>query len=126
MFWHAMPPEVNTSRLMAGAGPAPMLQAASGWEALALALETQAAELAASLANLTSVWSAAASERAVAATMLMVTWLHTVAAQAQKRAVQAAAQANSYSLAMVTTPPIPEIEQNHITHAVLQATNFLG
>lgn len=126
MFWHAMPPEVNTSRLMAGAGPAPMLQAASGWEALALALETQAAELAASLANLTSVWSGAASERAVAATMPMVTWLHTVAAQAQKRAVQAAAQANSYSLAMVTTPPIPEIEQNHITHAVLQATNFLG
>lgn len=126
MFWHAMPPEFNTARLMAGAGAAPMLQAAAGWEALAISLETQADELAASLASLTSVWSGTASERVVAATMPMVAWLRTVAAQAQKRAMQATAQANSYSLAMATTPPLPEIEQNHITHAVLEATNFLG
>ncbi|MCT7661235.1 PPE family protein [Mycobacterium deserti] len=126
MFWHAMPPELNTGRLMAGAGPAPMLQAAAGWEAFAISLETQADELAASLANLTSTWSGSASERAVSATMPMVVWLRTVAMQAQKRALQATAQANSYSLAMATTPPLVEIEQNHITHAVLEATNFLG
>ncbi|OBF90012.1 hypothetical protein A5790_17280 [Mycobacterium sp. 852002-51152_SCH6134967] len=126
MFWHAMPPEFNTARLMAGAGAAPMLQAAAGWEALAISLETQADELAASLASLTAVWSGTASERVVAATMPMVAWLRTVSAQAQKRAFQATAQANSYSLAMATTPPLPEIEQNHITHAVLEATNFLG
>ncbi|VEG37673.1 PPE-repeat containing protein [Mycolicibacterium flavescens] len=126
MFWHAMPPEFNTARLMAGAGAAPMLQAAAGWEALAISLETQADELAASLASLTAVWSGTASERVVAATMPMVAWLRTVSAQAQKRALQATAQANSYSLAMATTPPLPEIEQNHITHAVLEATNFLG
>ena len=126
MFWHAMPPELNTARLMAGAGPAPMLQAAAGWEALAISLETQADELAASLASLTSVWSGSASERAVAATMPMVAWLRTVSAQAQKRALQATAQANSYSLAMATTPPLPEIAQNHVTRAVLHATNFLG
>ncbi|WP_276050632.1 PPE family protein [Mycolicibacterium elephantis] len=121
-----MPPELNTARLMAGAGPAPMLQAAAGWEALAVFLETQADELAASLAALASAWSGSASERAVAATMPMVIWLRTVSAQAQKRALQATAQANSYNLAMATTPPLPEIEQNHITHAVLEATNFLG
>lgn len=126
MFWHGMPPELNTARLMAGAGPAPMLQAAAGWEALAVFLETQADELAASLAALASAWSGSASERAVAATMPMVIWLRTVSAQAQKRALQATAQANTYSLAMATTPPLPEIEQNHITHAVLEATNFLG
>ncbi|MGV0791357.1 PPE family protein [Mycolicibacterium sp. XJ1819] len=126
MFWHGMPPELNTARLMAGAGPAPMLQAAAGWETLAIFLETQADELAASLASLMSAWNGSASERAVAATMPMVLWLRTVSAQAQKRALQATAQANSYSLAMATTPPLPEIEQNHITHAVLEATNFLG
>lgn len=124
--WMALPPEVNTGRLMAGAGAAPMLQAAAGWEALAVLLETQADELAASLANLSSVWTGGASERAVAATMPMVVWLRTTSAQAMKRALQAANQANSYTLAMATTPPIPEIEQNHITHAVLEATNFLG
>ena len=46
--------------------------------------------------------------------------------QAQKRAMQATAQATSYTTAMATTPPLPEIELNHITHAVLEATNFLG
>lgn len=124
--WTALPPEVNTGRLMAGAGPAPMLQAAAGWEALAVLLETQADELAGSLANLSSMWTGTASERAVAATMPMVLWLRTTSAQAMKRALQAANQANSYTLAMATTPPLPEIEQNHITHAVLEATNFLG
>lgn len=124
--WAALPPEVNTGRLMAGAGPAPMLQAAAGWEALAVLLETQADELAASLANLSGMWSGMASERAVASTMPMVVWLRTTSAQAMKRALQATNQANSYTLAMATTPPLAEIEQNHITHAVLEATNFLG
>ena len=27
---------------------------------------------------------------------------------------------------MVTTPPLPEIEMNHVTNAMLNATNFLG
>ncbi|HEX2284955.1 MAG TPA: PPE family protein [Mycobacterium sp.] len=126
MIWHAMPPELNTARLMAGAGPLPMLQAAAGWEAFAIELETQADELASSLAALSSTWTGGASERAIAATMPMVSWLRTVAAQAQKRAAQATAQANSYNLAMVTTPPLVEIAANHITRAVLHATNFLG
>ncbi|MFI5506058.1 PPE family protein [Mycobacterium sp. NPDC051804] len=124
MEWHGMPPEVNTARLMLGAGPAPMLQAAMGWEALAISLETQADELVASLTALTSAWSGSASERAVASTMPMVVWLRTVSAQAMKRALQATAQANAYTAAMATTPPLVEIEQNHITHAVLEATNF--
>lgn len=126
MIWHGMPPELNTARLMAGAGEAPMLQAAAGWEALAIFLETQADELAGSLAALSSAWSGAASERAVTATMPMVVWLRTTALQAQKRAMQATSQASSYATAMATTPPIPEIEENHITHGVLEATNFLG
>jgi PPE-repeat protein len=126
MFWHGMPPELNTARLMVGAGAAPMLQAAAGWEALAISLETQADELAASLAALTSAWSGTASERAVAATMPMIAWLRAVSAQAMKRSLQSVAQANSYEQAMATTPPIPEIEQNHVTNAVLNATNFFG
>ncbi len=126
MIWHGMPPELNTARLMAGAGEAPMLQAAAGWEALAVFLETQADELAGSLAALSGSWNGTASERAVTATMPMVVWLRTTALQAQKRALQATSQASSYAMAMATTPPIPEIEANHITHGVLEATNFLG
>ena len=126
MFYGALPPEVNTARLMAGAGPSPMLQAAAAWETLAISLETQAEELAASLAALQGSWQGSASEQAVTATTPMVVWLRTTALQAQKRAMQAIAQANAYTVAMITTPPLPEIEMNHVTHAVLEATNFLG
>lgn len=126
MFWHAMPPEVNTSRLMAGAGTAPMMQAAAGWEAFAISLQTQADELAGSLAALQGVWSGSASERAIAAITPMIIWLRTVSAQAHKRSAQALAQATAYTAAMATTPPLVEIEQNHITRGVLHATNFLG
>jgi PPE-repeat protein len=126
MFYGALPPEVNTARLMAGAGEAPMFQAAAGWETLAISLETQAEELAASLVSLQSSWQGSASQQAVDATTPMVVWLRTTALQAQKRAMQAIAQANAYTMAAITTPPIPEIEMNHITHGVLEATNFLG
>ncbi|MGB0961253.1 MAG: PPE domain-containing protein, partial [Mycobacterium sp.] len=108
-IWGALPPEVNTSRLMAGAGPAPMMQAAAGWETLGISLETQADELAASLASLAQLWQGIGSERAVQASMPMVTWLRVLSLQAQKRALQAAAQATAYSSALATTPQLPEI-----------------
>jgi PPE-repeat protein len=126
MFYGALPPEVNTARLMAGAGEAPMFQAAAGWETLAISLETQAEELAGSLVALQSSWQGAASQQAVDSTTPMVAWLRTTALQAQKRAMQSIAQASAYTAALVTTPPLPEIEMNHVTHATLEATNFLG
>ncbi|WP_343601683.1 PPE family protein [Mycobacterium sp.] len=122
----AMPPELNTARLQAGAGPAPMLQAAAGWEAWAAALEAQAAELTSTLTSLSGAWTGMGSDRGVAACMPMVVWLQMLATQAQKRAAQAAAQAQSFTTAATTTPQIPEIVENHVTHAVLEATNFLG
>jgi PPE-repeat protein len=126
MFYGALPPEVNTGRLMAGAGDAPMFQAAAGWEMLAISLETQAEELAASLVALQGSWQGAGSQQAITASTPMVQWLRTAALQAQKRAMQAIAQASAYTAALVTTPPLPEIEMNHVTNAVLNATNFLG
>lgn len=126
MFYGALPPEVNTGRLMAGAGDAPMYQAAAGWEMLAISLETQAEELAASLVALQGSWQGAGSQQAITASTPMVQWLRTAALQAQKRAMQAIAQAGAYAAALVTTPPLPEIEMNHVTNAVLNATNFLG
>ncbi|QUR66518.1 PPE family protein [Mycobacterium spongiae] len=126
MLWHAMPPELNTARLMAGEGAAPAIQAASGWEALSIAQETQADELAASLALLGQAWTGTASERALAATTPMVVWLRTAATSAHTRALQATAQAAAYTRALAMTPSLLEIATNHITHAVLTATNFLG
>lgn len=121
-----MPPEVNTARLMMGAGTAPMLQAAAGWQALATALTAQAAELDVALKSLQQLWTGASSERAIAAATPMVTWLQTAAGQAEQRAAQATAQAAAYTAALVTTPTLPDIAVNHVTRAVLTATNFFG
>ena len=52
----------------------------------------------------------------------MVIWLRTVSAQAMKRAMQATAQADSYSLAMATTPPSGDRAEPR--HTWLEATNF--
>lgn len=126
MLWHALPPEVNTALLMAGAGPEPMLQAATGWESLATALDTQAVELAGLAVSLQQAWTGPSSERAAAAIEPALAWLHNASQTAQRRGIQAAAQAASYARALGTTPSLPEIAVNHITHAVLSATNFLG
>ncbi|MDP7706156.1 MULTISPECIES: PPE family protein [unclassified Mycobacterium] len=126
MFWHAMPPELNTARLMAGAGPAPMLAAAMGWQALAAALDAQAVELTARLNSLGEAWTGGSSDKAISNALPMVTWLQTTSTQAKTRGLQAAAQAAAYTQAMATTPSLPEIAMNHVTTAVLTATNFFG
>jgi PPE-repeat protein len=126
MFWHAMPPELNTARLMAGAGPTPMLAAAMGWEALSTALDAQAVELTARLNSLGEAWTGGSSDKAISSATPMVTWLQTASTQAKTRAAQATAQAGAYTQAMATTPSLPEIAMNHITTAILTATNFFG
>ncbi|ORB87688.1 hypothetical protein B1987_19775 [Mycobacterium kansasii] len=126
MWWHAMPPELNTARLMAGAGPAPMLAAATGWAAFAAALDAQAVELTARLNSLGEAWTGGGSDKAIAAALPMVTWLQTASTQAKTRGLQATAQAAAYTQAMATTPSLIEIAANHITTAILTATNFFG
>lgn len=126
MLWHAMPPELNTARLMAGAGPVPMLEAATGWESLSVAFDAQAMELSAQLRALGEAWTGASSDRAIAAAMTMVTWLQSASAQAKLRAKRGTAQAAAYMEALAATPSLPEIATNQITHAVLAATNFFG
>lgn len=93
MLWHAMPPELNTARLMAGAGPAPMLAAAAGWQTLSAALDAQAVELTARLNSLGEAWTGGGSDKALAAATPMVVWLQTASTQAKTRAMQATAQA---------------------------------
>jgi hypothetical protein len=103
-----------------------MLQAAAGWQSLAASLTLQADELAVSLHALGAAWTGQSSETALAAALPMVAWLHSAAAMAQLRAARATAQAAAYTQAVATTPTLPDIAANHITKAVLTATNFLG
>jgi trimeric autotransporter adhesin len=46
MNFSVLPPEVNSLRMFAGAGPGPMLEAAAAWESLAAELQAAASSFA--------------------------------------------------------------------------------
>jgi PPE-repeat protein len=125
-MYAALPPEVNTGRLIAGAMAEPYLQAEMGWQLLAAQFSAALSGLTAQIAAMSSIWEGMAAERAQAAFAPYIGWLGTVIGLAEARAAAAAAQAAAYTAAVVTTPTLAEIAENHVTHAVLEATNFLG
>lgn len=121
-----MPPEANTGRMIAGAGAEPYLQAEMGWQALALDYTAAMTALRTSILTVSSAWQGMASAQAQAAFEPYLAWMMAVIAQAEQRAIAAAAQAATYSTAVAETPTLGEIADNHITHAVLEGTNFMG
>lgn len=125
-MYAGLPPEVNTGRLIAGAMAEPYLQAELGWQTLAAQFTAALNALHTQIAALPMIWEGVAAERAQAAFAPYVSWMATVIGLAEARAAAAAAQAAAYSAAVITTPTLGEIAENHVTHAVLESTNFLG
>ncbi|ORB73039.1 PPE family protein [Mycobacterium scrofulaceum] len=127
MDFGALPPEVNSARMYAGAGAGPMMAAAAAWNALAAELNTTAAGYESVVAELTGEqWMGPASASAAAAAQPFITWLNTTAAQAQHAAAQATASAAAFEAAYAMTVPPPVVATNRAQLAALVATNFLG
>lgn len=127
MDFGALPPEVNSARMYAGAGAGPMMAAAAAWSALAGELSTAAAGYESVVAELTGEqWMGPASSAAAAAAHPFITWLTTTAAHAQHAAAQATASAAAFEAAYAMTVPPPLIAANRTQLATLVATNFLG
>lgn len=122
----ARPPEVTTGMLQAGPGMGPWLEAAAAYLAQSGLFSAQATQMLAALAEAAAHWDGLASLRAIEAASHMPTWLLEAGLQAGVRATRANAQATTYNTAYVTTPQLAEIAQNHITHGVLEGTNFMG
>lgn len=121
------PPEINSALMYGGAGPGPLLTAASAWEALA-------ADLAAAAASFESVvtgvaagpWTGPSSVAMVAAATPYLQWLISAAGQAEMAAAQATAAAAAYEAAFMATVPTPEVLANRLRLLMLIATNFFG
>lgn len=127
MDFGALPPEVNSARMYAGAGAGPMMAAAAAWNTLAAELNTTAAGYESVVAELTGEqWMGPASASAAAAAQPFITWLNTTAAQAQHAAAQATASAAAFEAAYAMTVPPPVVAANRAQLAALVATNFLG
>jgi len=122
----ALPPEINSGRIYAGPGSAPLLAAATAWDALASELQTTAASYGSTIGELTSSWQGPSSQAAASAAAPYTEWLSNTAAQAEQTASQAQAAAAAYEAAFAASIPPPVIAANRALLAALVATNFLG
>ncbi|WP_157011461.1 PPE family protein, partial [Mycobacterium celatum] len=127
MDFAALPPEINSARMYAGAGSGPLLTAAASWHALANELSSAAGDYGSIVASLVDgPWRGPASASMVAAAAPYVAWMGQEAAQAGHAAMQAQAAAAAYETAFAMTVPPPVIAANRALLASLVATNFLG
>ncbi|MCV7385356.1 PPE family protein [Mycolicibacter longobardus] len=127
MDFALLPPEVNSGRLYAGPGAAPMLAAATAWAALAAELETAAVGYSEVIASMVGhEWSGPASAAMVNAATPYVAWLQSGAANAEQTALQAKSIAAAYEAAFAATVPPTVVAANRTLLATLVATNFFG
>lgn len=127
MDFAALPPEVNSGRLYAGPGSAPMVAAATAWARLAAETGAAAETYQSVLAGLSDqAWLGPASAAMAAAVTPYVSWLHATAARAEQTAARATAAAAAFDQAYAAVAPPPVITANRSSQATLVATNVLG
>jgi PPE-repeat protein len=123
----ALPPEINSARMYAGAGSGPMLAAAAAWDGLAAELNPAAASYGSVISRLTSDgWQGPASASMAAAAAPYVGWLSSAAEQAGQAATHARAAASAYEAAFAMTVPPAVVAANRTQLASLVATNVFG
>jgi PPE-repeat protein len=123
----ALPPEINSARMYSGPGSAPMMAAATAWDALAVELSAIAARYGSVISELTgSQWRGSSSLSMAAAAAPYVAWLQATASQAEQTAAQAKEAVAAYELAFAMTVSPPVIAANRSLLMALIATNFFG
>ncbi|EUA09407.1 PPE family protein [Mycobacterium kansasii 732] len=127
MDFGALPPEINSARMYAGAGAAPMMAAAAAWNRLAVELSTTAASVESVITQLTTEqWLGPASMSMAAAAQPYLAWLIYTAESAAHAGSQATASAAAFEAAFAATVPPAEVAANRALLAALVATNILG
>lgn len=127
MDFGALPPEINSARMYAGAGPSSLLSSATAWQELAAELNSAAASYGSVVEGLTSGgWTGPSALAMAAAASPYATWLSATGAQAQQAAAQLTAAVGAYETAYAATVPPPLIAANRSLQATLIATNILG
>ncbi|OBK09892.1 PPE family protein [Mycobacterium asiaticum] len=127
MDFGSLPPEINSARMYAGAGAAPMMAAAAAWNGLAVELNTTADSFESVIAQLTTEqWMGPASLSMAAAAQPFLVWLTSTAESTALAGSQAMASAAAFEAAYAMTVPPAEVAANRALLAMLVATNVLG
>ncbi|MCK8642861.1 PPE family protein [Mycobacterium colombiense] len=123
----ALPPEINSGLMYAGAGSGSMTGAASGWNTLAAELNSAAVAYDRVVTTLSSEeWLGQASASMAEAAAPYVEWMRSTAAAAEHAASQAMSAATAFETAHATIVPPPAIAANRVNLAQLLSTNVLG
>ncbi len=127
MDFAALPPEVISGMMYTGAGPGPMISAATAWDGLAAELHLAATAYASVVSELTSgPWLGPSSTAMAASITPFVSWLNATSAQAEKTGMQVKAAVAAYEATFATVVPPPVIAANRAALMTLLATNILG
>ncbi|ODR07191.1 hypothetical protein BHQ15_11995, partial [Mycolicibacillus koreensis] len=125
--WMAAPPEVHSTLLHSGPGPAALLTAADSWAALSTSYAEAAADLEAVLAGVQAeAWQGSTATIYRGAHLPYQAWLQQASLDAATAAGRHDAAAAAYTTALAAMPTPPELTANHAVHATLVATNFFG
>src|ERR1700677_5057106 len=123
----ALPPEINSGRMYAGAGSGPLVAAADSWEGLASQLGSAATSYRAVVSDLTAgPWVGPSSLSMAAAAAPYAAWMNTTATAAEQTASQLTSAIAAYEAAFTATVPPPIIAANRTSLAALVATNIVG
>ena len=122
MDFGALPPEVSSGRMYAGPGPATLLTASAGWDALAAELHSAADAYQEVVTGLTDEsWTRSIVDvDGGRGRALLIT------APCEEAAARATAAAAAYETAFAMTVPPPAMQANRVRLATLIATNFSG
>src|ERR1700678_2119541 len=123
----ALPPEINSGRMYAGAGSGPLAAAAVAWEGLASQLGSAATSYRAVVSDLTAgPWVGPSSLSMAAAAAPYAAWMSTTAAAAEQTASQLTSAIAAYEAAFSATVAPPIIAAQRASLAALVATNIVG
>lgn len=127
MDFGALPPEINSVRMYAGPGSAPMMAAATAWAGVAAELHSAASSYQTVISGLAGEgWLGPASTSMATAATGFLVWMGAAGARADHAAAQASAAAAAFESAHALTVPPAEVAANRARLTALLATNLLG
>ncbi|ORW17174.1 hypothetical protein AWC17_13320 [Mycobacterium nebraskense] len=124
-FW-SLPPEVNSARLSAGAGPMAHAPQIAGYQALAASHMAQSSLMMATTAGAAAGWQGAGSLGMEGAATPLAAWNSTVSGFAAKAAGTIAAMQTAYSTTVASTIHFSVAIANRLLEAALESSNFMG